>query len=248
MPVIVSLENFFSRWPSAVVVCRLSVSPSCFSDLCVSMLKDMIALYEDEALARLWSRRWKSFRRMVSNEYICARVKQDSLLRAQDRVHVWLGDRQRYFSVANLVSGTNQYRLWQVGQTVQLQSTYIEQTPRTSTQRSQTTVTATQVHCRRTHFPITLFCPRCGEAFAFACHYHYPGMYQVSTLPQRCSGTTQSYAHNRLQHTQPLEPSPKFRRSRACMSVCPYLRLALRHLVHLNAISSSKDCTVLYKV
>lgn len=59
------------------------------------MLNDMIALCEDEALARLWSRCWKSFRRMESNEYICARGKQDSLLRAQDRVHVWLDDRQR---------------------------------------------------------------------------------------------------------------------------------------------------------
>lgn len=39
MPVIVSLENFFSRWPSAVVVCRLSVSTSCFSDVFNSMIE-----------------------------------------------------------------------------------------------------------------------------------------------------------------------------------------------------------------
>lgn len=59
------------------------------------MLEDMITLYEDELLARLRSRRWESFRPMESNEYICARGKQDSLLRAQDRVHVWFDDRVR---------------------------------------------------------------------------------------------------------------------------------------------------------
>ena len=95
MPVIVSLENFFSRWPSAVVVCRLSVSTSCFSGLCVSMLEDMIRFYEDEVLAGLWSRPWESFQPLESNEYLCARGKQDSLLHSQDRVHVWLDDRER---------------------------------------------------------------------------------------------------------------------------------------------------------
>lgn len=44
MPVIVSLENFFSKWPSAVVVWRLSVSTSCFSDLYVSMFIILMSL------------------------------------------------------------------------------------------------------------------------------------------------------------------------------------------------------------
>jgi hypothetical protein len=49
MPVIVSLENFFSRCPSAVVVCRLSVSTSCFSDVFDSMIAG-----QGESHANIW--------------------------------------------------------------------------------------------------------------------------------------------------------------------------------------------------
>jgi hypothetical protein len=109
-------------------------------------------------------------------EGISARGKQDNLSRAKEIIHArrdMEGDDTRLVN-----SSPKQYQPRSLGAsvTVQLQSTYIELLLGIRRiQRSRTNVSG--VHCRRTHFPITLFHARCGEAFTFACHYHYPRGY-----------------------------------------------------------------------